>query len=219
MIVETIGISGVGKTFLYLSCRERIPAGYKIVGRDYKEPVRPVHPVYLHIIAESIDIEARHILRNRNKIKTSEQVQKELFGIDYRIKFLKRDIWQVRQKYNIWNEEGLYHLFWTHIRRISEYYNIDNTPIVKNRAFIYVHADPETIAENIYKRKKQRNHIKLNHIYKTKKGLITYLQNALNNMQPLLEHIEKYNLPLLSIDSTDEPDANRDRVLTYLKKF
>lgn len=208
LIIEFIGASGVGKTTL---------CNYFI--KNYRKDMYDISLFDNYLYNENSffkensiynELLSKHITLIGTLNKNGEEM---LQSILFSKKILIREITinQYLKKGVYFLEEGLYHIFGTHIQNYTDKDIIEK--LSKNRALIFCEANPEFIYNNIKKRNRQTGI----HSDLTDKQILNNINFTLKNKKIQLERFKKLGIPILELNTENEMDNNCNLINQFIK--
>lgn len=216
--VEFAGVPGVGKSTLYKNVFSR-------VNNSWLE-IHELEKIFAHhtsgIPAESVLCYQELAQHKMNAVASYDYNGMDKMKIvKYFHYVLIQDslVYLFNKHYNIMSDEGLIHNFGKNIIAQATRESMNYEKLLKQRAIIYCYAPAEIIAKRIIARKKITGNILPQHKVDSFEELIKLQEKALNNYHETIDFSQKYNIPVLSIDTSDSMQQNVAKVKDFITKL
>lgn len=217
LIIEFVGVPGVGKSTIYRKLLQR--------NRHLLSQKRHVLMFEDKVSATSLDSQKIYQELAENKMNTV--FASELLSLDkmrilkYFQSVLLNDY--ICKQYNtqstIISEEGLLHNFGTNIRSICNSHEIKSNPLFAHRAIIHCYSTAEQVANQIRKRYKETGKLVPQHKVEDFNELIKLQERALINQKENILFFENAGIPVLHINTYDVIYDNVEMINHFIKNL
>lgn len=217
LIIEFVGVPGVGKSTIYRKLLQR--------NRHLLSQKRHVLMFEDKVSATSLDSQKIYQELAENKMNTV--FASELLSLDkmrilkYFQSVLLNDY--ICKQYNTQNtiisEEGLLHNFGTNISSIYNLNEVKNNPLFAHRAIIHCYSTAEQVAKQIRKRYKETGKLVPQHKVGDFNDLIMLQKKALINKKENISFFENAGIPVLHINTYDVINDNVEKINQFIKKL
>ena len=216
--VEFVGVAGVGKTTLYENVFKQVNSKW----RDIHE--------FQRIFSKHIDGETAEYLSCYQELaqhKMKSVVSYNYNGID-QMKLIKyfhsvliEDslVYLYNNKYNVISDEGLIHNFGESILALFKSNKEEFESLMKHRAIIYCKTSAEIVAKRILERERKTGKLLPQHKVDSFDKLVLIQKKTLDNYSQILDFSSQFNIPILSIDTSDSMTQNIDQVKHFLTEL
>lgn len=216
--VEFVGIPGVGKTTLYEN-----------VFKEVKSKWRNIHELHRIFMEHTNGIAAESLLCYQVLAESKMQSlgSRNFNGIDqmklvkYFHSVLIADslVHLFNKKYNIMSDEGLIHNFGEGLLALSISNSDEFKSLLKHRAVIYCHTSAEIIAKRIIEREKETGRLLPQHKLNSFEELVNLQKKSLDQKNQLIGFLSKYDIPFLSINTSNPMTENVDQVVNFFSEL
>ena len=213
--VEFVGVPGVGKTTLY-----------KNVFNKVKENWRDIHEFQRIFIkhAEGKAVEsllcyqelAQHKIQSIETRNYSGIDQMKLVKYFHTVLIADSLVFLFNNDYNVMSEEGLIHNFGDSLLALSKGNKEEFENLMKHRAVVYCHAPAEIVAKRILEREEKTGRLLPQHKVDSFDKLVNLQKKSLEQKHQLIDFLPIYDIPFLSIDTSNPMSENVNQVLHFL---
>lgn len=216
--VEFVGVPGVGKTTLYENIFKKVKRNW----RDIHELQRIFMEHTNGIAAESqlcYQVLAQSKMQSLESCNFNGIDQMKLVKYFHSVLIADSLVHLFNNKYNIMSDEGLIHNFGEGLLALSRS-NIDEfKSLSKRRAVIYCHTSAETIAKRIIEREKKTGRLLPQHKLDSFEELVSLQKKCLKQKNQLIGFLSKYDIPFLSIDTSNPMTENVEQVVKFITEL
>jgi hypothetical protein len=222
--IEFVGVQGVGKTTL-LENASNANNNKWLDARDFKYLF--FHHLNHNMLDNAPDFYqelASHKLQRVAKRNYSSADKMRVLSFHYSV--LKDDVLfrQFNKNYTIVSDEGMMHSYGSSIR---ELYDRDKErfdekwfkEFLKGRAIVYCYAPAEHIAKQVVRRAKLTGKLVPPHKVNSFVELVMELKKELKNKSTFINILQGFDVPMLSINTSDNIAHNAERVNNFIKEL
>ena len=214
--VEFLGASGVGKTTLFQNTFYQIKNKWlhssefsKLFSNYIDGKATESLPIYQELAQQKIN---SVVFRNFSGID-----QMNLIKYFYSVLIDDSLIYLFNKNYNVISEDGLLHNFSDCLYPLYKSNKEELESIIKHRAIVYCYTSAEILAGRILEREKNTGQLRPQHKkVNSFDELVSLQKKSLNQKSELLDFLSKYDIPVLSIDTSNPMVENVKSVKTYL---
>lgn len=216
--VEFVGVPGVGKSTLYENVFKQVKSKWRNIHELQKIFIRH---------ANSKSTESLSLYQELAQQKIQNVASRNYTGIDkmniikYFHSVLIDDslVYLFNNDYNIMSDEGLIHNFGEAILALSKSKEEEFKSLMERRAVIYCYASPEIVAKRILEREKKTGELLPQHKVDSYDNLVLLQQESLYFKHQIIDSLSNYNIPILSIDTSNSMSQNVDQVVQFLNQL
>jgi shikimate kinase len=214
--VEFVGISGVGKTTLYREVKKQ--RGKKAKWIDVREFLGsqkyPLKEELFGKYQEIIDYKIKYI------VNKSFSALDKMKLISFFYKNISEEI--IVNYYNknttVIFEDGMLHNFSDALNYV---YNSNKElflELIKDRIVVYCYSTPETIANQIIKRKNE-GALRPQHKVSSFEELVEKQKQSLKNKEQFINILKENHVPFLMINTSDDIESNAKKVNAFISSL
>lgn len=214
--VELIGVSGVGKSFIYhqLTKHQRnwwtTAEFIKQLEKVDADQILEQHAFYQDLAALRLQT-----IQNLNILPSSK------FRIaHWNYRSLQDDavIFQHNKNALIVSDEGLLHNFSNELTDLMAQKPDQVKPFLKNRAVIYCHASVDEIVQRIEKRTQETGRTIAHHRGKNTKELYEIVEKDLHEKEAFIQLLSLSGVPILKVSTQHQIKDNVKEITDFIKK-
>ena len=218
LYVEFVGVPGVGKTTLYNNVFKQIKNKWRdineleqIFAEHNNGKATESYSCYQDLAQHKVSTVASYDYSGLDKMKIIKYFQSVLIKDSL--------VYLFNKEYNIVSDEGLIHNFGEGIIAFSNSKESDYKDLLKHRAIIYCETSASTIAKRIIEREKITGNLLPQHKVDSFDKLVLNQEKYLNNYRLIFDYTSKYNIPILSIDTSDPMHDNVQKSIEFMSKL
>lgn len=214
--VELVGVSGVGKSFIYhqLTKYQRnwwtTAEFIKQLEKVDADQILEQHAFYQDLAALRLQT-----IQNLNILPSSK------FRIaHWNYRSLQDDavIFQHNKNALIVSDEGLLHNFSNELTDLMVQKPDQVKPFLKNRAVIYCHASVDEIVQRIEKRTQETGRTVAHHREKNTKELYEIVEKELHEKEAFIQMLALAGVPILKVSTQHQIKDNVKKITDFIKK-
>lgn len=214
LLIEFIGVSGVGKSTLYAQLDLKMKNWISI-----KEYLKYNNSEKNDLWVDELSLYQQFANINFSSICKSKMLSFDKFRIaSYRYGLLRKDIVIYLRKDNavVITDDGLVH---NSNSAFIELYKESPSlfmELLKNKCFIYCYTNPERLGKQIVKRYEERGFMAPQHKNKSLEELIEIQDSLMKEREKLLGIFEKEKIPVLRVDTSDNAEINVKKIYDFV---
>lgn len=216
LYVEFVGLSGVGKSYLFNKLDKEknkwlgIKNFWQLFSHKENNSLLESIPFYQYLAEEKINRTLK-----RDWLSTDHLAYFRYFHV-----VINKDalVYKLNKNYIIISEEGLLHNFGSCIEKL---YKIDQNKfrkILKNRAIVYCFAPSKVIADRIIKRRKTSEKLLSQYKVDSRRELLQNIDRDLEIKQRVICLFKEY-IPVLEINTADDVKQNAEKVENFIEEL
>ena len=213
--VEFVGVPGVGKTTLY----ENV---FKEVKREWRD-IHEFQRIFIKHTdgkaAESLSCYqelAKHKMQLAGSCDYNGIDQMKLVKFFHSVLIEDSLVYLFNNDYNVMSDEGLIHNFGEGILALSKSNKEEFESLMKQRAVIYCQTSAEIVAKRILEREEKTGRLLPQHKVDSFDELVNLQKKILEQKPQLDDFLSKYDIPFLSIDTSNPMTENVGQVKHFL---
>lgn len=213
--VEFVGIPGVGKSTLFDNVFKQVKSKWRNIHEFQKIFIQHVDGK----AAESVSCYQDLAIHKMQSVASSN-----FSGIDQMkiVRFFLSVIIEdslvslFNKDYNVISDEGLIHNFGDGLLELCKNNKKEFDNLMKDRAVVYCKAPAEIVANRILGRTKETGKLLPQHKVKSFDKLVMLQKRSLKNKHQIIDLLYKYDIPVVSIDTSESINKNADKVIDFL---
>ncbi len=217
ILLEFVGISGVGKSTLFHELKKHKKLWIEV--REFMQMNRAANTNTIlddNVIYQEIaDSKLHSVLQQQ--MAPADRFRVIHWG--YTTLIEDAVISSLNINSTIVSEEGLLHNFGDCIEQLHHINKFKFNEIIQKRAVIYCFTSPEIIAKQIENRKLETGRIIAHHKNKSFDELLVIHKRELEEKERFINLLEKNNVPIIMINTSDELQGNVLKINTFIEKL
>lgn len=216
--VEFVGVPGVGKTTLYENVFKKVKRNW----RDIHELQRIFMEHTNGIAAESqlcYQELAQHKMQFVGSCDYNGIDQMKLVNYFHSVLIEDSLVHLFNNDYNIISDEGIIHNFGEGILALSKSNKNEFERLIRKRAVVFCQASAEIVAKRILEREEKTGRLLPQHKLDSFEELVSLQKKSLNQKNQVIGFLSKYDIPFLSIDTSNPMTENVEQVVKFLTEL
>ena len=217
IFLELAGTSGVGKTTLYKNIFSKIKNNWFNV-HEFREILKNVDYEIIESLPYYQEL-AQLKVKSVDSMNFSGINKMNLIAYFYSVLIDDSLVHLYNKSYKVISEDGLIHNFSECFSSLSKSGKEAFASTLKYRAIIYCHTTAEIVAERILERQREIGQLRPQHKVDSFQELILLQKKNLNSYGQFIDNLSKYNVPILSIDTSDPMHDNVQKAIEFMSKL
>jgi hypothetical protein len=215
LIVEFIGVSGVGKSTIYSELLSKRNEKNWLTRQEFFKICNESDGMFEEYFLNYEEL-AKHKLEKIVQRECENWIRLKLCSYFFQVLRENRLIENMRNAHTLVIEEGLVHNFSEELLYLYESRRDKFREFLKYRVLVYCINTTENIMNNIISRKKEEGFFSGAHLGLSHDGIIQQTEESVRLKERLVAVLKKENIPVLILQTNDSVEGNAKRVKEFI---